>query len=80
MTMSKAAVPRLHILEKSAGAELSNPCHLQVQEFREPDEVLEARLLVIVEEKIVVMRAITKLRKERRVDAILRLCSLRGCT
>jgi hypothetical protein len=50
ITKSKDAIPSLQILVKSAGAISSKPFHLQVQDVRLPEEVLDARLLMIVEE------------------------------
>ena len=72
MTKSKAAVPSLQIFVKFAGATFSKPCHLQVQELRLPEEVLDASLFVIMEAKMMVKRDANSPRKEMTVEEILR--------
>lgn len=78
ITKSSAAVPSSHILVKLAGAIFSKPCHLQVQDVRLPEEVLDARLLMIVEAKMMVNRVAKRERNERMLEMRLRLWSFRG--
>ena len=73
MTKSSAAVPSLQISVNFAGATFSNPCHLQVQEFNVPVEVLVARLLVTTAAKMVVNRVAKRQRKDAIDERMLSL-------
>ena len=78
MTKSSAAVPSLQISVNFAGAMFSNPCHLQVQEFNVPVEVLVARLLVMTAAKMVVNRVAKRQRKDTIDERMLSLRSFPG--
>lgn len=73
MIKSSAAVPSLQISVNFAGATLSNPCHLQVQEFNVPVEVLVAALLVMTAAKMVVKRVAKRQRKAAIDERMLSL-------
>ena len=73
MTKSSAAVPSLQISVNLAGATLSNPCHLQVQEFNVPVEVLAAALFVMTAAKMVVKRVAKRQRKAAIDERMLSL-------
>ena len=73
MTKSRAAVPLLQISVNFAGATFSNPCHLQVQEFNVPVEVLVERLLVMVAAKMVVKRVAKRQKKDAIDERMLSL-------
>ena len=75
ITKSTAAIPSLHIEVNSAGATLSKPCHLQVQELRLPLDVLGTSLFVMMDAKIVVNNEAVRQRKEVTVEMMLRVCS-----
>lgn len=66
----------MQILGKPAGAMLSKPCHLQVQDVSVPASVLFARWEVMVLAKAVVKTVTLRHRKESRVDKTLRRRSL----
>lgn len=59
-----------------AGATVSKPCHLHVHEFRLPLDVLGARLLVMVDAKIVVNKEAARQKNDVMVEIMLRVCNL----